>query len=72
MNKLQFRLEGHEYIALNNLLKVLTLVQSGGEANIRITGGEAEVNGTVDYRKRKKIRVGDVVVFAGSEVTVIA
>jgi ribosome-associated protein YbcJ (S4-like RNA binding protein) len=30
---IEFELNGHEFIPLNKLLKLLNLVQSGGEAN---------------------------------------
>jgi ribosome-associated protein len=53
-----FSLEGQEYIELNHLLKVLTLVNSGGEANMFISNGEVVVNDVVELRKRNKIRAG--------------
>jgi ribosome-associated protein len=58
-----FSLEGQEYIELNHLLKVLTLVNSGGEANMFISNGEVVVNDVVELRKRNKIRAGFVVRF---------
>lgn len=72
MKKIQFSLEGQEYIQLNSLLKVLTLVHSGGEAKIRINMGDAKVNGQVDYRKRKKLRLGEIVIFDNNEIEIIA
>ncbi len=33
---MEFDLNGHEFIPLNNLLKVLGLAGTGGEANIRL------------------------------------
>jgi len=65
-----FELEGHEYIQLNQLLKVLGFVDSGGEANQRISDGEVKVNNAVEQRKRKKLRAGDVVEFGSEKVTV--
>jgi ribosome-associated protein len=59
----EFSLEGQEYIELNHLLKVLTLVNSGGEANMFISNGEVIVNDVVELRKRNKIRAGFVVKF---------
>lgn len=59
----EFDLEGHEYIALNQLLKMMGLVETGGEANIRVDDGEVKVNGTVELQRRKKLRSGDRVVF---------
>jgi ribosome-associated protein len=42
-------------------LKLLGLVESGGEANTRITNSEVIVNGSIDSRKRRKLVVGDKV-----------
>jgi ribosome-associated protein len=60
---MEFELIGHEYIQLNQLLKLLGLVDTGGEANQRIVDGEVVVNNEVEYQKRKKLRTGDVVIF---------
>ncbi|MEQ1744227.1 MAG: RNA-binding S4 domain-containing protein [Saprospiraceae bacterium] len=67
---LKFKLHDQEYIQLNNLLKVLHLVSTGGEANIRITEGEVFVNGEVETRKRRKLRAGDVVEIFDKKITV--
>ncbi len=60
---MEFELIDHEYIQLNQLLKLLGLVESGGEANQRIVDGEVKVNKVVEYQKRKKLRAGDSVNF---------
>lgn len=60
---MEFELIDHEYIQLNQLLKLLGLVDTGGEANQRIVDGEVKVNNNVEYQKRKKLRQGDVVLF---------
>ena len=59
-----------EYIELNKLLKFLGLVGTGGEANMRIMGGEAQVNGVEDTRKRRKLRKGDKVEFGGETIEI--
>lgn len=59
-----------EFIKLQDLLKFANLVSTGGEAKIRIIGGEVRVNGEVCQMRGKKIRPGDVVSFAGEELTV--
>ena len=59
----EFDLEGHEYIALNQLLKMMGLVETGGEANIRVDDGEVKVNDAVELQRRKKLRSGDKVEF---------
>ena len=71
MNKKEFDLQGHEFIELNKLLKLLRMVGSGGEANSRIENGEVMVNGVMEKRKRNKLRPGDVVLFQGISVTIV-
>ncbi|MCG8476216.1 MAG: RNA-binding S4 domain-containing protein [Cytophagales bacterium] len=66
----EFTLKGHEYIELNNLLKAMNFVASGGEANMFIVSGEVEVNGETELRKRKKLRAGDKVLFNGEEIVI--
>jgi len=63
--------EGEEYIELNNLMKILNWVASGGEAKGQIDEGLVTVNGEVETRRRKKLRSGDKVEY-GSEAAIIA
>jgi ribosome-associated protein len=63
--------DGYEYIQLNQLLKILGLVESGGEANQRILNGEVVVNDSVEIRKRKKLRPGDKIAFNGKIIAII-
>jgi ribosome-associated protein len=58
-----FELSGKEYIELNKLLKVFNLVETGGEAHVRIDAGLVKVNGAIEKQRRKKLRTGDVVLF---------
>ena len=67
---MEFDLQSQDHITLNNLLKVLHLVGTGGEANIRISNGEVRVNGAVETQKRKKLRTGDKVEFQKAIVTI--
>ena len=67
---MEFELNGKEYIELNKLLKVLGLVESGGQANVFITEGEVQLNGEIETAKRKKIRTGDSVSFMENEISV--
>ena len=67
-----FQLQGHEYIELNKLLKLIHLVETGGEGNICITEGEVIVNGEVELRKRHKLRDGFVVAFRDREIMIKA
>ncbi len=70
MKTIEFELNDHEYIELNQLLKLMNLVGSGGEANMCITKGEVKVNDTIETRKRNKIRAGFKVEFRGQTVLV--
>ena len=63
MQELDFKLDT-EYIELNKLLKILSLVESGGKANNMITEGFVRCNGEVDTRKRLKLRKGDKIEFS--------
>jgi len=65
-----FELEDHEFIELNNLLKVTGFCESGGLAKIMICDGQVKVDGKVELRKRCKIRTGQMVEYEGQKVTV--
>ena len=67
---LKFTLNG-EYIQLIQLLKATNLVQSGGEAQMVVLEGQVKHNGEVDYRKRLKVRRGDIVEFNGQKIEVV-
>ena len=54
-----------EPIELCNLLKILELTNSGGQAKMLISEGYVALNGEVCLVKRKKIFAGDVVEFNG-------
>ena len=59
-----------EFIKLQDLLKLASLVGTGGEAKIVIQNGDVSVNGEVCTMRGKKIRPGDTVAFDGKELTV--
>ena len=52
-----FPLEG-EHIALNDLLKVAGVCDSGGAGKALVAAGEVTVDGTQELRKTAKIRAG--------------
>ena len=60
-----------DYIPMIQLLKAAGLVQTGGEAQIAVTEGEVKYNGSVDFRKRLKVRKGDTVEFRDKSIRVI-
>ena len=67
---IEFILEG-EFIPLIQLLKATDLVSSGGEAQMVVTDGLVKYNGSVDFRKRLKVRKGDIIEFNGQKIKVI-
>jgi ribosome-associated protein len=70
MKPIEFELKENDYIELNQLMKIVGWVNSGGEANTFITNGDVVVNDVVETRKRNKIRVGFKIVFDGKTVVV--
>ncbi|MDD4873284.1 MAG: RNA-binding S4 domain-containing protein [Kiritimatiellae bacterium] len=66
----EFKLEGREFVELNDLLKIKGLCVSGGMAKTVIAGGLVRVDGNVELRKRCKIRQGQVVEFEGYKIVV--
>jgi len=65
-----FELSG-DYIELNKLLKASGLCETGGVAKIVIENGLVIVDGTVEYRKRCKIRNGQTVEYDGHSIQVV-
>ena len=56
----EYKLNG-EYIELFKLLKITNIAATGGHGKILIEDGEVTLNGEIEYRKRAKIRVGNVI-----------
>ena len=67
---IKFTLEG-EFIPLIQLLKATDLVASGGEAQMVVLDGLVKYNGEIDYRKRLKVKKGDIVEFNGETINII-
>ena len=59
-----------EYIKLQDLLKLASVVSTGGEAKLMVQEGEVRVNGEVCTMRGKKIRPGDDVLVNGLHYTV--
>ena len=55
---------------LDQALKWQGLVATGGEAKLRIQGGEVQVNGSVETRRGRQLQAGDVVELAGCRFTI--
>lgn len=62
--------KGEEYIELKNLVKVMSYVNSGGEAKVIIQGGEVQVNGETELRRGKKLRKGDKIEIQDDQIEI--
>jgi ribosome-associated protein len=67
---LEFQLQGNEYIELNKLLKLAGLCDSGGMAKTEIAAGRVTIDGSVELRRRCKIRTGQTVAYGGHAIAV--
>jgi ribosome-associated protein len=63
-------LEQEDFIKLDQFLKVVGLVGTGGQAKVLIQSGDIRVNGTIETRRGRKLRNGDVVEAFGEGFTV--
>lgn len=54
-----------QIIQLDQFLKWKGLVSTGGQAKLAIQAGQVLVNGAVETRRKKKLKAGDKVTFAG-------
>lgn len=59
-----FLLEG-EFVELNQLLKLVGIVDSGGAGKVLVASGAVSVDGAQELRKTAKIRAGQLVQVAG-------
>ncbi len=69
-SRIDFELEGH-FVELNQLLKLVGLVDSGGAGKALVASGAVEVDGAVELRKTCKIRAGQQVRVAGTTIRVL-
>lgn len=60
-----------ESIRLGQFLKLANLVESGSQAKAPIADGLVRVNGEVETRRGRQLRVGDVVEYGGSSARVV-
>ena len=72
MSKLTFTLES-EYIRLDDLLKLMGCVETGGQAKVLIQSGGVLLDGDVCTMRGKKLRGGETVNIpeSGEEITVV-
>ena len=72
MQRIQFPLDGHDFVELNQLLKLAGLVDSGGAGKALVASGAVRVDGAVELRKTCKIRAGQVVRVGDNDIRVAA
>ena len=61
---------GREFVELNQLLKLVGLVDSGGAGKQVVASGAVRVDGAVELRKTAKIRAGQRVVLGDATILV--
>ena len=72
MSKHTFELEA-EYIRLDDLLKLIGCVETGGQAKVLIQSGFVTLDGETCTMRGKKLRGGEVIAIPedGEEITVV-
>lgn len=71
MKVIEFTLE-HDYVELNQLLKLVGLCGSGGMGKAIVASGIVRVNGQVEFRKTCKIVAGSIVQIEDHEIHVMS
>lgn len=71
MQKLTFELNG-EYVEVNQLLKLVGVVDSGGAGKNLVASGAVKVDGQLESRKTAKIRAGQTVSLGDVRISVVA
>lgn len=70
MTRIEFELD-REFVALNDLLRLAGLCDSGGMGKAIVASGEVTVDGEVELRKTAKIRAGQVVCWGDARIEVV-
>lgn len=71
MERIAFPLDpGREFVELNQLLKLVGIVDSGGAGKALVASGAVHVDGGVETRKTAKIRAGQQVRTGAVEIHV--
>lgn len=61
-----------DYIKLDSFMKLSNFVETGGEAKYVIADGLVRVNGAVCKQRGKKLYPGDIVIFDGNDIRIVA
>ncbi len=51
-------------------MKLTGMVDTGGQAKVVIQAGEVRLNGSIETRRKKKLKTGDQVTFQGQTLVV--
>lgn len=70
MQRIEFPLDGHDFVELHQLLKLVGVVDSGGAGKHLVASGAVEVDGAVELRKTCKIHAGQVARVEDVEIVV--
>ena len=65
----EFKLK-EEYIELISLLKFLKISETGGHAKMMVDEGLVIRNGETEYRRRAKLRKGDILEVEGTTILI--
>lgn len=60
-----------EFVELIKLLKFVQIGQTGGHAKMIVEDGLIMVNGEQEFRKRRKLRSGDIVEYENIKIKVL-
>lgn len=60
-----------EYITLGQFLKLSRIISNGGDAKIFLLTSAVYVNGELEQRRGRKLRVGDVVKVSNKEYQIV-
>jgi ribosome-associated protein len=66
----EFKLKS-EYIELIKLLKLLGFAETGGHAKIMVEKGEVKLNGKTEFRKRAKLKPGDLIDISNEKIRIV-
>ena len=69
MQQIDFDLD-HDFVELNQLLKLVGLADSGGAGKQLVASGAVSVDGALESRKTAKIRTGQVVRVGDVEIRI--
>jgi ribosome-associated protein len=65
-----YELKGAEFIELVKLLKIMRISESGGQAKMMVDDGIVFRNGEPEFRKRAKLRSGDLIEVFDHQVSI--